>query len=187
MQSFLTYHWLICPSSPRYTRFKIVQTKNFFRQLQEIVHFIIIDTDENNSILCQQIFCQFQPRINHIEPIRMKTAIAFGVCHHAVAFFVILAAVFHVILGALCKVVLIDKIIAGVVRRVNVDHLDLAQIGFLQELQHFQIVALDIEVFAVKAAGCAILANTVGTTGRNVAVMGALAANIAFFLSGQVN
>ena len=92
----------------------------------------------------------------------MKTAIAFGVCHHAVAFFVILAAVFHVILGALCKVVLIDKIIAGVVRRVNVDHLDLAQIGFLQELQHFQIVALDIEVFAVKAAGCAILANTVG-------------------------
>ena len=91
----------------------------------------------------------------------MKAAIAFGVCHHTVAFFVILAAVSHVILGALCKVVLIDKIIAGVVRRVNVDHLNLAQICFLQELQHFQVIALDIKVLTVKTAGCAIFAHTV--------------------------
>ena len=91
----------------------------------------------------------------------MKTAIAFGVCHHTVAFFVILTAVAHVILGALCKVVLIDKVLARIVRRVNVDHFDLAQIGFLQELQHFQIVALDVEVLTVKAAGCAIFANAV--------------------------
>ena len=91
----------------------------------------------------------------------MKTAIAFGVGHHAVAFFVILAAVSHVILGALCKIILIDKVIACIIGRVNVDHLDLTQIGFLQELQYFQIVALDVEVLTVKTAGCAILANAV--------------------------
>ena len=92
----------------------------------------------------------------------MKAAVAFGVCHHAVAFFVILAAVAHVVLGALCKVILIDKVIACIIWRVNVDHPDFAQIGFLQELQHFQIIALNIEVLAVKTAGCAILAKTVG-------------------------
>ena len=91
----------------------------------------------------------------------MEAAVAFGVCHHAVAFFVILTAVAHVILSALCKVILINKVIARIVRRVNVNHLDLAQIGFLQELQHFQIIALNIEVLAVKTAGCTVLAHAV--------------------------
>ena len=91
----------------------------------------------------------------------MKAAIAFGVCHHTVAFFIVLAAVSHVILGALCKVILIDKVIARIVRRINVDHLDFAQIGFLQELQHFQIIALDIKVLTVKATGCTVLTNTI--------------------------
>ena len=91
----------------------------------------------------------------------MKTAIAFGVGHHAVAFFIILTAVPHVILGALCKVILIDKVIARIVRRINVDHLDLTQIGFLQELQHFQVIALNIKVLTVKTAGCTVLANTI--------------------------
>ena len=95
----------------------------------------------------------------------MKAAIAFGVGHHAIAFFVILAAVSHVILGALCKIILIDKVIACIIGRVNVDHLDLAQIGFLQELQHFQIVALDVEVLTVKATGSAIFANAIRHNG----------------------
>ena len=91
----------------------------------------------------------------------MKATIAFGVGHHAVAFFVILAAVSHVILGALCKIILIDKVIACIIGRVNVDHLDLAQIGFLQELQNFQVIALNIKVLAVKTSGCTVLANTI--------------------------
>ena len=91
----------------------------------------------------------------------MKAAIAFGVGHHAVAFFIILTAIIHIVRRTLGKIVLIDKIIAGVVRRINVDHLDLAQICFLQELQQFQIIALDIKVLTVKAAGCAIFAKAV--------------------------
>ena len=35
----------------------------------------------------------------------------------------------------------------GVVRRVDIDHLDLAEIALLQELEDFQIIALDVEVF----------------------------------------
>ena len=91
----------------------------------------------------------------------METAIALGVGHKPVAFFIILTAIIHIVRRTLGKIVLIDKIIAGVVRRINVDHLDLAQIGFLQELQHFQIIALDVEILTVKTAGHSILAHAV--------------------------
>ena len=50
----------------------------------------------------------------------METSVAFGVGHHAVTRFIILTAVFHVFSGALGKIVLIDKIVAGVVGRVYV-------------------------------------------------------------------
>lgn len=92
----------------------------------------------------------------------MKTPITLGVGHKAVAFFIILTAIIHIVRRTLGKIILIDKIVTRIIRRINVDHLDLAQIGFLQELQHFQIIALDIKVLTVKTAGCAILANTVG-------------------------
>ena len=36
---------------------------------------------------------------------------------------------------------------AGVVGRVDVDHLHLAQIGLLEQLEHLQVVALNVQVF----------------------------------------
>ena len=117
----------------------------------------------------------------------MKTTIALRICHHTVTFFIILAAVSHVVLGALCKVILIDKIIACIIGRVNVDHLDLTQIGFLQELQHFQIIALDIEVLTVKAAGRAVLANAICHNGTQRCRNGRICRQHCLFLSGHVN
>ena len=136
-------------------------SKNLTSELNNIFNLILIYADKDYAFIAQQILCQFQTRINHIKPIRMEPAIALRVCYKPITLFVILAAVSHVILGALCKIILVDKVIARIVWRVNVDHLDLAQIGFLQELQHFQIIALDVEVLTVKTAGCAIFANAV--------------------------
>ena len=45
------------------------------------------------------------------------------------------------------KIVLVKDICAGVIRRVDVDHLDLAEICFLEQFEGVKIVALDIEVF----------------------------------------
>ena len=45
------------------------------------------------------------------------------------------------------KIIGIDEVVARVIRRVDINHLHLAEIAFLQELEHFQIVALDVEVF----------------------------------------
>ena len=45
------------------------------------------------------------------------------------------------------KIIGIDEVVARVIRRVDINHLHLAEIAFLQEFEHFQIVALDVEVF----------------------------------------
>ena len=76
----------------------------------------------------------------------MEAAIALGVLHHAVALRVELPAVGKVFVRTLGEVVLIHEVVSRVVGRIDVDHLDLAEVGLLQQLQHLEVVALDVEV-----------------------------------------
>ena len=46
----------------------------------------------------------------------------------------------------LLEIVRVDEVFAGVVRWIDVDHLDLAVVMLLQNLQHFQIVAFNKDV-----------------------------------------
>ena len=46
------------------------------------------------------------------------------------------------------KIIFVHKVTTGVIRRVYIDHLNLAHISLLQELEHLQVVALYIEVFS---------------------------------------
>ena len=50
--------------------------------------FILVNRDKYHTIIGQQVSCNFQSRINHIEPISMESAIAFGIGKHAVALLV---------------------------------------------------------------------------------------------------
>ena len=102
----------------------------------------------------------------------MKTAIAlriqFQLANDLVALIIVVSAGGVPFLIPNSKFIIINKVIPRIIRRINIDHLDLAQIGLLQEFQYFQIIALDIEVFTVKAAGRAVLANAIchnGTQG----------------------
>ena len=61
----------------------------------------------------------------------MKTTVTLGVLHHTVSIFIVLPTVGKVLIRTLSKVVLINKVISRIVRRIDVDHLDLAEIGFL--------------------------------------------------------
>ena len=54
--------------------------------------------------------------------------------------------------------VLVDEVMTRVVGRVDIDHLDLAVVAALQELQHLMVVALNIDVVGVKGAVLAIAA-----------------------------
>ena len=47
------------------------------------------------------------------------------------------------------EIIIIHKIVSCIVRRVNVYHLYLAQIGTLEQFQHFQVVTLNVDIFCV--------------------------------------
>ena len=103
---------------PNHGIHKIAFAKNVIAYFFEISLLTIINANKNNPIICKQIFCNFQAWINHIEPVCMETTIALSIRHKAIAFFIILTAIIHIVRRTLGKIVLIDKIIAGVVRRV---------------------------------------------------------------------
>jgi hypothetical protein len=44
------------------------------------------------------------------------------------------------------KFIGVHKVLAGVVRRVDVDHLHLAEVALLEDLERFEVVAFDEEV-----------------------------------------
>jgi hypothetical protein len=76
-----------------------------------------------------------------------------------------LAGEFQVVLDVVLKVVGIDKILPGVVGRIDIDELHLARIALLQELEHFQVVALDHQVLGVVPVHAVFRAGAQGAGG----------------------
>ncbi len=79
----------------------------------------------------------------------MKSTIRLSISYHPIPLFVSFAR--STLIGFLFggEVVFIDKIIPGVVGRVDVDHFHLPEVGFLEELEGVEVVAFDVEVFCV--------------------------------------
>ena len=121
--------------------------KHFVTYLFEIFLFIVVNTDKDNTIIRQQIPRQHQTRIDHAAPVGMKTSVGVGIFEQPVFVLVIHSHLLVFFFLRAHEIVGIDEVVAGVVRRVDIDHLDLAEIAFLQELEDFQIIALDVEVF----------------------------------------
>lgn len=95
----------------------------------------------------------------------MKASVGVGILEQAVFVLVVHSHLLVFFFLRAHEIVGIDEVVAGVVRRVDIDHLDLAEIALLQELEDFQIIALDVEVLAVKATGSAIFANAIRHNG----------------------
>ena len=93
----------------------------------------------------------------------MKATIAFGILNQLVSFFIKLTAISEVFFGILREIVLVNKVIACVIRRIDIDHLHFAEIGLLQQLQRLQIIALDIDIFRVDAAWSSIFTDRLFT------------------------
>ena len=81
------------------------------------MHFMVIYGNKNNPVITQQIRRQAQARVHHVQPVGMKAAhdlrVAFGG----------LAGHFPVAFERVFKIILVHKIVARIVRRVDVDHL----------------------------------------------------------------
>ena len=122
--------------------------KDFIHQHTKVMNFMVVNTNEDNTIFPQQISREIQSRIHHVQPLGVEAAICFGIRAELLPLGVHLPRVLQVGLQAFGVVVGVDKIIAGIIRGINVDHLDLAEIRLLQELQHFQVVAFDDEILS---------------------------------------
>ena len=77
----------------------------------------------------------------------MKASVCIGVFNHSVAVFVNFACHVCVFFTRHFEIIVINKIVACIVRWVNINHFDFAKIAFLQKFQNFQIIPLNIEVF----------------------------------------
>ncbi|MPN54071.1 hypothetical protein SDC9_201740 [bioreactor metagenome] len=73
-------------------------------------------------------------------------------------------------------VVLIDEVLTSIVRRINVDHLNLIMVALLKQFKYFQIIALNIKVI------CGIPVCTLFGAGtqRSCTALLCLAAGIGF-------
>ena len=143
----------------------VYTAKNFIANLCQILNFVLINANKNNAVICQQIPRQHQPRIHHTAPVGVKPSVAVVVLEQPILVLVIHPhlAVFFILRTH--EIICIDKIVARIIRWVNINHFDLAQIALLQQLEHFQIVAFNVEilgiipVFAFCRAGAQGLAN----------------------------
>ena len=87
-----------------------------------------------------------------------------------VALFVELPAAGHVLVRGLCEVILVNEIIASIVRRVDVYHLNFPEIGLPQEFEHLEIVSFDVEVPGAVEVHALGTAGAEGGCGRGVGV-----------------
>ena len=110
----------------------------------------------------------------------MEASVGLGVGDESSAGFVLLGGLEEVVLHAVGEVVVVDEVVARVVGRVDVDHLDLAEVGLLQELEDFEVVALDVEVFRL------LEIHALGFAGAQRLVDGRVGGGDGFALAGPV-
>ena len=76
----------------------------------------------------------------------MESSVALAICPNAMPLFIHLPCDALVVFDIVAKIVLIYEVMARVVGWIDIDHLDPAMIALLQELQDFEIIALDVEM-----------------------------------------
>ena len=83
----------------------------------------------------------------------MKATITFSIALHwvnkLVAFFIVGSPLFIPLLSTHCKLITIYKVVASVIGRVNVYHLDFAKIVLSQNFEHIKIITLNINILSV--------------------------------------
>lgn len=94
----------------------------------------------------------------------MEASLIFCVLTESISFFIPVSCIIVFIRHRI--IIQVHKIIARVIWRVNIYHLDLAYIGILEQFQHFEIIALDIEILRGVPIYRLFLARTQSLTNR---------------------
>ena len=124
------------------------------------MYFILINTDKDHPILGEETLRHLETRIDHIQPVCMEAPVAVQIL------FEIIDHISVLIIGNIRrneiparhrKVIIVHKgIIPSIVGWIDIDHLHLAEVRLLQQLQHIEVIPLDVEILAVKRARRAV-------------------------------
>lgn len=141
----------ICPF-PYQLSDKVATPEYFITYFSQVVLLVIIYGDKNNAILRKKIASDFESRIYHIQPIGVKTTIGFGVALHGVIVHLIAIGIKRSIallelIFALSEIIIIDEVITCIIGRVNVNHLDTTEVGFAENFEDIEVIALNIKIF----------------------------------------
>ncbi len=116
----------------------------------EITNFIVIYRNEDNSVRRKKISSDFKARIYHIKPVGVKATVGFSITLHWVKNLVTIlvkeTAISFKFFSTLCEIVVIDEVIAGIVWRVNIYHLDFTKIVLTQNFQYIKIITLNVKI-----------------------------------------
>ncbi len=141
------YHVNRCIRSfPNDFTYAIRRSKNFITNFTQVVIFIIINRNKYHPILSQQRTSHHQARINHRAPIRMVSTIRIRIFDKAITQFIHISSKQVFLRLRTGKIIMIHKVIPRIIRRVDIYHLHLTEIRLLEQFQHFEVVALNIEV-----------------------------------------
>ena len=81
----------------------------------------------------------------------MKTTVGFGVALHGVnsliTFGIKQTTALLEVFFTLSEIVVIDEIITGIIGRVDVNHLDTSEVGFAENFEDIEVIALNIKIF----------------------------------------
>src|SRR5690606_834110 len=77
---------------------------------------------------------------------RMETTISLSIGNQSATALIDLIGFNQITFGIFTKIIIVDKVSTRIVRRVDVNQLYLPEIGLLQQLQRFQVVAFNEQI-----------------------------------------
>ena len=144
--------------NPNKLSYKILLPKHIIAKQLQVSLLIIIDTDKDNTILGKQLTRQLQAWRHEHQPSRMSRATT--ACHveDTFSFLFIHTQTLLQLFGSKAETVVIHKSVrARIVRRVDVDTFHSPCIRFQQVLQGIQVIATDINIFAILVFGFRVM------------------------------
>ena len=100
--------------------------------------FVVVNADEDDAVFAEEFSGEAEPRVHHVAPVGVVAAVGFGVGATC------LAGLLFIVIQRIAEGIFVNEIVAGVVWRVDVDHLDLAVVRALEEFQYFEIVTFAV-------------------------------------------
>ena len=126
--------------------YEVRLTKDLIRNPSQLPDLVVIDRDEDDPVIGQQVSRSFSRGYIMLSQSEWNRPFDFRVCDQPRPGLVRLSGLEQVLAVDLGEVVVVNEVVAGVVRRVDVDQLDLAEVRLLEQLERVEVVALDEEV-----------------------------------------